>query len=428
MLKMNLPEEELEALVTFTMGLAKPDISYEYIGIEALQEFRGMRSELPPAMTYSMICSSCHGKNGEGKDFETYNTGVPSLGNYDFIRVASEEMIRFTILHGRGSRQMASWLPLYSGLSLGEIDSVVWMLEQKFETRVSFTDISRIEGNPEQGRSIYIRDCSSCHGEDGRGDIGLPLNNPDFLATASNRFLYNTLVSGRNMAGMPGWTKYNPGELAGLIAYMRTWGRGPMDDRSIELPAGDPARGDLQFHYLCSRCHGEFGEGNTGPAILTKDFQQIASLRYLYETISSGRSHTAMFGWSTDVQGEGRLDRQGVSDIIQYMRQTSALEREYIYQGSNPGNSARGKSLFATNCAECHGKYGEGTNAPALNNQEFLSAASNGYLIATISIGREGTKMPSWGRGSDDYPALDASARKDLAAYLRSWQRFRIRK
>ena len=42
MLQMNLPEEELEALVTFTMGLAKPDISYDYIGVEALQEFRGI--------------------------------------------------------------------------------------------------------------------------------------------------------------------------------------------------------------------------------------------------------------------------------------------------------------------------------------------------------------------------------------------------
>ena len=227
---------------------------------------------------------------------------------------------------------------------------------------------------------------------------------------------------------MPAWTNYNPRDIADLIRFLRGWGSGPHDDPAIQLPQGDSVNGDLQFHYLCSRCHGDFGEGNTGPAILTRDFQNIASDRFLYETISGGRTHTAMFGWSTDVQGAGRLGRQDISDIISYMRQVSASERDYIYQGRNPGNAESGAQIFSGNCAQCHGENGEGTYAPALNNQELLSAATNGYLLATISLGREGTKMPSWGKGSEEYPSLSSSQRKDLAAYIRSWQRFRIRK
>ncbi len=227
---------------------------------------------------------------------------------------------------------------------------------------------------------------------------------------------------------MPAWSGYSVEDIAGLIRYIRHWGPGHREDREIELPHGDPRKGDLQYHYLCSRCHGEFGEGNTGPAILTRDFQSLASDRFLFETISGGRSHTAMFGWSTQVQGAGRLNRQGISDIIAYMRQYAAGERDYIYQGSNPGNSAAGKELFTRHCARCHGENGQGTSAPALNNQEFLSAASNGYLVATISIGRQGTRMPYWGRGSENYPALSSGERRDIAAYVRSWQRFRIRK
>lgn len=426
MLQMNLPEEEQEALVTFTMGLARPDISYEYIGVEALQEFRGMRPTLSPKKSYSMICSSCHGKEGEGKDYETYKTGVPSLGNEDFIRVASAEMIAFTIMHGRGGRQMTSWLPLHSGLTMQEIDSIVKMLVGQYPVAASFEQISRESGRSETGRSIYLRDCAMCHAENGSGDIGLPLNNADFLGTASDRFLFNTLVTGRNAAGMPAWMDYSSQDLADLIRYIRIWGQGPRDDPGIELPIGDPGQGDLQYHYLCSRCHGEFGEGNTGPALLTRDFQSLASDRYLYETISGGRSHSAMFGWSTDVQGAGKLDRQGISDIIAYMRKVAAGERDYIYQGSNPGNAEKGKGLFTNNCTRCHGENGQGTLAPALNNQEFLSSATNGYLLATISIGRQGTKMPSWGIGSEEYPALDAGQRKNIVAYVRSWQRFRI--
>jgi len=428
MLKMNLQQEELEALATFTMGLAKPDISYDYLGVEALQEFRGKRPVLPATRVYSMICSSCHGKDGEGKNYESYKTGVPSLGNNDFISVASAEMILFTILHGRGGRQMASWLPMYSGLTGDEIDSVVNTLDRRYDVNYTFAGISMNGGEAESGNSIYVKDCAVCHAENGTGDIGLPLNNTDFLAAASDRFLFTTITRGRNTAGMPAWTEYSVQEMSDLLRFIRTWGRGPREDRSITLPDGDEKQGDLRYHYLCSRCHGEFGEGNTGPAILTRDFQSIASDRYLYETISGGRSHTAMFGWSTDVQGAGKLDHQGISNIIAYMRQVSSEDREYIYQGSNPGDATAGKSIFTANCVQCHGENGEGTTAPALNNQEFLSAATNGYLVATISIGREGTKMPSWGMGSEEYPALSPADRKALTAFIRSWQRFRIKK
>jgi mono/diheme cytochrome c family protein len=427
MLQITLPEEELEALVTFTMGLAKPDISYDYIGVEALQEFRGMRSSLRAGQIYSMICSACHGESGEGKDYEVYETGVPSLGNYDFIRMASREMIMFTLLHGRGARQMASWLPMHSGLKTNELDSLVLSLKDQFLTSIPFEEFNPASGSVPRGRKIFQDDCRICHGSDGQGDVGLPLNNRDFLSVASDRFLFNILVSGRNTAGMPAWSQYSLQDMTDLVRYIRMWGAGPRDDNPIDLPSGNPVKGDLQYHYLCSRCHGEFGEGNTGPAILTADFQNLAGDRFLYETISGGRSHTAMFGWSTDVQGAGKLDRQGISDIMAYMRKFARSERDYVYPGSNPGNAGPGRELFARHCAECHGKEGEGEKAPALNNQEFLSAASNGYIMAAISIGREGTKMPSWGKGSDEYQALTTAQRKDLVAWIRSWQRFRIR-
>jgi len=215
--------------------------------------------------------------------------------------------------------------------------------------------------------------------------------------------------------------------MADLLEYIRTWGRGPVNDPAVSLPPGDDVQGSLQFLYLCSRCHGEFGEGNTGPAILNPDFLSLAGDAYLYNTISTGRSHTAMFGWSTDVQGAGKLDRQGISDIISYMRDVQSEERTYIYAGANTGSPDAGSALFASKCSECHGDNGEGTLAPALNNQELLSAASNGYLIATISLGREGTPMPSWGNGSPDYEPLSEDQRRDLVSYIRSWQRFRIR-
>lgn len=118
---------------------------------------------------------------------------------------------------------------------------------------------------------------------------------------------------------------------------------------------------------------------------------------------------------------------QDISNIIGFMRQDAEGPLTYIYPGANPGDHDRGSALFQKRCADCHGREGEGIKAPSLNNQEFLSAASNGYILATITLGRRGTAMPSWGYGQEEYPSLSKGQREDLVAWIRSWQRIRIR-
>ena len=108
------------------------------------------------------------------------------------------------------------------------------------------------------------------------------------------------------------------------------------------------------------------------------------------------------------------------------MRRTAAAIPEYIYAGANPGDKSAGEELFKQHCAECHGMHGQGEKAPALNNQELLSAATNGYLMATITVGREGTAMPSWTTEEGDYPVLSGKERQDIVAWIRHWQRIRI--
>jgi cytochrome c2 len=112
MLKIDLPEEELDALTTFVLGLAKPDIAFEYFSLETLNEFKGNRSTLNPVRAFSMACSGCHGREGAGKGYEEYKTGVPAILGEDFQRVASPEYIEFTLLKGRSQRDMASWAVL----------------------------------------------------------------------------------------------------------------------------------------------------------------------------------------------------------------------------------------------------------------------------------------------------------------------------
>jgi cbb3-type cytochrome c oxidase subunit III len=77
----------------------------------------------------------------------------------------------------------------------------------------------------------------------------------------------------------------------------------------------------------------------------------------------------------------------------------------------------QGRNLF-TQCIACHGKGGEGTVGlgPRLNSESFLAAASDDFLVRTITKGRAGTTMIPWGQAmsQDDIYAL--------VAYIRSWQ------
>lgn len=70
--------------------------------------------------------------------------------------------------------------------------------------------------------------------------------------------------------------------------------------------------------------------------------------------------------------------------------------------------AADGKSVFATNCASCHGANGQGTPglAPGLKGNAFVTGKIDD-VIATVKDGRSGDQkkyknfpvaMPAWGK------------------------------
>jgi len=426
MLQINLDEGEMEALATFVMGLAKPDIPFEYFTLATLNEFKGNREPMDGESGFAYLCSACHGKQGEGKGYNDFLTGIPAIGNPDFLRVASTDYIRFTLEKGRSLRQMGSWAQGISGLLPSELDGIARHLKGQALASPD-RDLGGKRGSINKGSELYDSYCKACHGEKGRGEVAVALNQEGLLNIADDQFILSTLLTGRENTAMPGWSLLEDEQLVDLLTYISSWRTGRLSTGGIDLPEADLEQGALRYHFLCSRCHGEFGEGETGPAIINADFLDAAEDRLLYETIALGRSHTAMFGWSTDVYNQEKLERQDISNIIGHMRFSAQKELSYVYQGSNPGQGTEGALLFEKHCTECHGLSGEGVKAPALNNQEFLSASSNGYLLATLSLGRSGTTMPAWAYGDKEHPMLSGEDRLDLVAYIRSFQRIQIK-
>lgn len=80
----------------------------------------------------------------------------------------------------------------------------------------------------------------------------------------------------------------------------------------------------------------------------------------------------------------------------------------------DPALAAEGKTLYEQNCIFCHqaDAIGKPGFAPSLTNPEFLSVASNKFLLSTIRDGRTGTGMPP-------YAHLGKQNIEAIVAYLR---------
>ena len=79
--------------------------------------------------------------------------------------------------------------------------------------------------------------------------------------------------------------------------------------------------------------------------------------------------------------------------------------------------AAAGKTLYQQNCIFCHqaDAIGKPGFAPSLTNHEFLSVASNKFILSTIRDGRAGTGMPPFSHlGKKDI--------ESIVAYLRSYE------
>ena len=81
--------------------------------------------------------------------------------------------------------------------------------------------------------------------------------------------------------------------------------------------------------------------------------------------------------------------------------------------------TAIGTQIFATSCAQCHGKNASGgASAPTLNSTQFLKNTTNDQIFALVSGGVSGTEMPAW---SLDYGGtLTGEQVRQVITYLRS--------
>ena len=181
-----------------------------------------------------------------------------------------------------------------------------------------------------EGAILYRQNCAVCHGVDGDGGVGIPLNLPDFLAVASDDYLRNTLRNGRPGRVMPAFPTLSDAEVDAVIAYIRGWSWQVLPVYNSDPLSGDSGRGKALYVRHCTGCHGEKGHGGIGtgvtfsrprdapvaaPALDNPGFQKSVSDAMLKASLLRGRDGTPM----PSIKALG-LNDADADDLVAYLR------------------------------------------------------------------------------------------------------------
>lgn len=174
------------------------------------------------------------------------------------------------------------------------------------------------------------------------------------------------------------------------------------------------AGGRAAFRVNCVQCHGAGAAGSKGyPNLNDDDWLWGGDLKTIETTITHGirfpgdaatrQSMMPNFG------RDAILSPDQVNDVASFVRSLSGKE-------GRGAAVVRGATIFAANCAVCHGPEGRGgrqVGAPNLADAIWLYGGSHDEVVASVTNAHAGV-MPAWGQ------RLDPVTIKMLAAYVHS--------
>lgn len=280
---------------------------------------------------YERHCAVCHGTNGQAETL-VGRLLKPRPRNFadpiEMARLTVDRIYR-AIKEGRPGTAMAAWKQVLTETEIGDAIDYIHSLSSGGKTALLSTERLSLE----VGRRIYQRECSLCHGADGRGDTEVakvlnppPRNfsDPIVMARLDDGRVYMAIYRGRPGTAMGGRGELlAPAEIIDVMRYIRTLVR--------PLPAGmtpaqlDARVGDQIYRQHCIACHGEEGDGHApiGQHLMPppRDFTNSAGMasisdNELAQAITHGVSGTAMAPWV------GVLNKEDIRRVILFIRQT----------------------------------------------------------------------------------------------------------
>ena len=167
--------------------------------------------------------------------------------------------------------------------------------------------------------TLYAKNCSGCHGDNGKDGAAIALANPVYLAVAGEKTVRQITAKGVPGKLMPGFQKDAGGTLTAqqvtilVHGIYRKWSTGVALDNAPAYSAtltGDPIEGQDSFHRFCSSCH----KAEDDNSIASPIYLSLVSDQNLRSIVIAGLPDKRMPDW----RALGMTDRQ-VTDIVAWL-------------------------------------------------------------------------------------------------------------
>jgi cytochrome c oxidase cbb3-type subunit 3 len=173
------------------------------------------------ASAFKVNCSNCHGSGAEG------SIGYPNLNDDDWLWGGDLDTIQQTIAHGirdavDPETRIADMPAFGEMLQTDEIRQVAAYV-------VSLTGTPRDTAMVEPGKQIFLDNCSSCHGEDAKGnrELGAPNLADAIWLKVNGEAEIAEQVRAPKHGVMPAWqARLNSDTVKQLTVYIHSLGGG----------------------------------------------------------------------------------------------------------------------------------------------------------------------------------------------------------
>ena len=247
MIPPQLTQAENEALTAYMLSLQATNLPHSYLSPEKhLQMYKQANPDpLSGEQLYTKFCMTCHDTGEIGRYDKFYNRFMPAVRGKTLATLASNEFLSSTIRNGRPGTMMPAWGEQSGGLTEEEITKL-----QTYLTSGSTKDTSLPaeaiaiaqgkqslpKGDAARGKSLYARNCTSCHGAAGEGVLAPALANAALQRSANDGLLYATIAYGRRNTAMPGFLAadqrgMSKQDVTDLVAHLRQLGKATTQEK-----------------------------------------------------------------------------------------------------------------------------------------------------------------------------------------------------
>ena len=155
---------------------------------------------------------------------------------------------------------------------------------------------------------------------------------------------------------------------------------------------------DELYARHCAGCPGKDGRLGAARPLNDSLYLSVVPRERLREVIARGVPGTSQPVFAQSAGGE--LTDAQVDALVDGLLKTwkrGEAPRDVPPYSAPPGDAARGKTVFATACASCHGaEGGGGPKGGSVVDPSYLALISDQGLRTTVIAGRPDLGMPDW--------------------------------